>query len=402
MGQTDYFIGAVVRKLANWLDSYVEYTDNSEPPILFKKWCAISTIAAALQRKCWLDWNAKTFPNMYIVLVGPPATRKGTAMNPAEDMLRTLDIKMSASATTKEALIKALKETECITNLKNGDISLHSSLTIFSKELTVFLGQSNYGLLSQLTDWFDCADNWSYHTKSEGVAEIKGIFANLIGATTPDLIRTSLPMDAIGGGFTSRIIFVYEEKKGKVVPFPTPTLEEMKLRELLLRDLEAIHNLNGPFKTTPAFLNMWGNYYIGVQDERLFPVNVEQHFGGYIERRGIHALKLSMILNAARGDSMLIDDCDLSNALNLLAATERKMPRVFAGIGKGRDAEVYAKMVRYLNESKECTIAELIAAFRSDATQSELNATANSLVLTGIAKFTDRLTGRIAWIGGDK
>ena len=62
----------MARKLNDWIDSYLEYTKNSEPPDLYKEWVAVSVVASILQRKCSLPWGDITFyPNMYIILVGP-------------------------------------------------------------------------------------------------------------------------------------------------------------------------------------------------------------------------------------------------------------------------------------------------------------------------------------------
>ena len=62
----------MARALKDWIDSYLDFVDNSEPPQMFKLWCAISVIASALERKCYLSWGTLTFyPNIYIVLVAP-------------------------------------------------------------------------------------------------------------------------------------------------------------------------------------------------------------------------------------------------------------------------------------------------------------------------------------------
>ncbi len=88
----------LTRTLSDWLDGYLEYTTNTEPPYMYHMWMGISTIASLLQRKCCLEWGTlKFYPNMYIVLVGPPGrTRKGTAMNLAKPFLHELDIKIAA------------------------------------------------------------------------------------------------------------------------------------------------------------------------------------------------------------------------------------------------------------------------------------------------------------------
>ena len=80
------------RLVPDWIESYLEATDNTEPPILYRTWTAVSVIAAVLQRKVFLEWHTRIFPNMYIVLVGPPGRcRKGTAMVPVQKMLRILE-----------------------------------------------------------------------------------------------------------------------------------------------------------------------------------------------------------------------------------------------------------------------------------------------------------------------
>ena len=87
------------RKLSNWIESFLQYTDNTEPPFLFRKWTAISCIASAMQRKCYVEWGTSLifYPNLYVVLVGPSATGKGTAMNPGLDLLCEIPaIRMSA------------------------------------------------------------------------------------------------------------------------------------------------------------------------------------------------------------------------------------------------------------------------------------------------------------------
>ena len=116
------------RQVEDWIDGYVEFTDNSESPENFRRWTAISTIAAALQRKCFVEWGTITwYPNMYIVLVGPSGARKGTAMGPAYDMLEELNIPMAANATTLQALIRRRKDTNHTEVKDSGEMIFHSS-----------------------------------------------------------------------------------------------------------------------------------------------------------------------------------------------------------------------------------------------------------------------------------
>ena len=60
------------RALPDWIEGFMEFTDNSEAPDLFRYWTAVSCVAAALQRKTYVSLGTLTFyPNMYIILCAP-------------------------------------------------------------------------------------------------------------------------------------------------------------------------------------------------------------------------------------------------------------------------------------------------------------------------------------------
>ena len=373
------------RQLNDWIDSYVKYSDNSEPPRMFRMWCAISVIASVLQRKCKLEWGPITFyPNMYIVLVAPSGkARKGTAMAAPLDFLEDLNIKMAAEAITREALIRELANANISDpDISTGALDFHSSMTIFSPELTVFIGYNNEQLMSDLTDWYDCRNKWTYRTKNMGTDEINGVFVNLIGATTPELIRDTMSLKAIGGGLTSRMIFIYEEDKGKTVPAPFLTDAELGLHKQLKIDLEHIYMMKGCFEVTEAFLGCWTEWYLE-QDRN--PPFTDLRFAGYIERRPNHIMKLSMILNASRTDRMILEQQDIEKAIRVLEATEIKMPLTFAGVGKYSHADTLTKVMNEIAFRGESGISqeELVNIFQNDANWNIMKEIIESLNLSG-------------------
>lgn len=357
-----------MRRLDNWLDAYLTFNENSEPPTIYHKWVAVSVVAGVLRRKVFLPWGPLTFyPNFYVVLVGPPGRcRKGTSMKPGYNLLRELGIKMAAESITREALIRELKDaSDSQINPTSGSIDLHSSLTIYSPELTVFLGYNNHQLMSDLTDWFDCGDRWTYRTKNMGTDDISGVFVNLIGATTPDLIQSTLPLDAIGGGLTSRMIFVYADKKAKTVPVPFVSMETNALREHLLHDLEQIGMLQGSFRVTKAFTEAWTQWYTDADSKQLFN---DGRLAAYEERRPTHILKLSMIMSVMRDPKMqqIITEGDLAAAIALLEETELSMRQTFGGVGKASNVGVMGKMLTMLGEQKRMSRSQLINIFCHD------------------------------------
>ena len=339
----------MARKYGDWITKYLEFTENSEPPTTYKKWTAISLIASCLQRKAYLEWGPITFyPNMYIVLVGPSGRcRKGTAMGIGHKFLRQIGIPLAAEATTREALIMSLEESGDKDNFSvgsDGTLYDHSSLTIFSPELTVFLGYNNLQLISDLTDWYDCRDDWEYRTKNSGVNVIKGVYVNMIGATTPDLVRSALPQDAVGGGLSSRIIFVSEWEKSKVVPFPFLSDQDLEDYELLKHDLEAIYAMRGTFSITGEFKRIWKAWYL--DSEKNPPFRDNPKFEGYVNRRGNHVLKLSMILSASESDDMVLRSSSIERAVEYLKEVEKRMPTVFYGHGTSSNADLTGRVLQ--------------------------------------------------------
>ena len=340
-----------------------------------------------MKRKCVLNWGETAiYPNMYTILVGPAGRcRKGTAMKQGLSFLRDKGIKMAAESITREALVRELKQSnDTQVDVSTGDMFLHASLTVYSQELTVFLGYNNQALMADLVDWYDCGDTWTYRTKNMGTDEIIGVWVNLLGATTPDLLQTTLPRDAIGGGLTSRIIFVYEQRKGRTCPAPFLSNEERELKRVLGQDLDQVCLMSGEFKVTDAYLEKYVNWYINYSESD--SPNDDYRFAGYYERRPTHLRKLCMILCASRGNSKIIDVCDFDRALDILEITEKKMHYTFSGVGKSENADMMQRVMMSVAVSKEIEFGALLQRFYQDVDKTLLEKMVEALVSMGVVE----------------
>jgi len=372
------------RKLPNWIDSYLKFTSQDEPRETFRSFTAISTIAACLQRKCHVNWEKTIYPNLYIVLVGPPASRKNTAIEPAEAMLIELGIQVSAQATTREALIKSLKEIGELPQISEETIITpqDASMTIVSSEFTVFIGIRNLDLISLLCDWYDCKDSWTYRTKHMGTDAIKNVWVNLLAGTTPTALKDALPRETVGMGLTSRIIFVYEEDKAKVVMYsPAVDVWDEELGEVrklddskheewdtlrldLIHDLSQISMMRGTFVPTKDYHK---EYYLWrTSHEKNMPFRGTM-LENYSNRKQTHVRKLSMIMSASRSNDMMLTDNDLAKSLTALNKVELKMSNTFSGIGKSDIAETTSRVMHLLARRKTIKMSELQRLFWNDA-----------------------------------
>jgi len=356
------------RRLNDWLSGYIEYTKSTEPPLSYHTWIGIAMLASSLQRRVYHAWGSELiYPNMYIVLVGPAGRcRKGTALKLGKDILEKMPIHFTSECIIREQLIrKMVQSTDSFIDPDTKIVKYHSSMTIVSPELSVFLGKNNPKFMADLTDWYDSGNSWTYETKHQGTDSIQGLCFNILAATAPDWWVEILPEAAIGGGFTSRIIFVVEEEKGKTVAKPIYGQKEIILSKALTEDLERICTLAGEYE----FAEDAEDYYISwyeVQDKEMrngrFPIQ-DTRFYAYCDRRATHLRKLCMCLAASRSDNLIISVDTIDRALKILEATERKMPKAFGGFGSNKMAGVTEKILRLLVKKKQVSRSKILAEF---------------------------------------
>jgi|GEM_PF-642200 hypothetical protein len=396
-----------MRQLPDWIDGFMEYTKKSESPKSYRTWTAISVIAAALQRKCFINWGTSLtfYPNLYIVLVGPSGVRKSSAMGPGLDILQEIpNITVAPQATTLQALIRRLKHTNYTdVDLLTGKQQFHASISIFSKEFTVFLGYNNQAMIAALCDWYDCESKWSYETVSRDQEEIIGVWVNLLGATTPTLIQASLPTEAIGGGLTSRIIFIFEERKGQTVIIPMQTEEEVMLGEVLKSDLEKIRMMTGSFQVTEGFINAWTEWYTNADANPPFS---DEKLNGYITRRPTHVMKLSMIMSASRkdGPSMCITADDMNRAVSILTEAELNMTKVFSGVGMSPVSSILYRVLTFIisNKHLEIPMSTIVTRFCSDIDKRGMDGIISTLKSMRVVNEIERPNGSfLKYIGND-
>lgn len=382
----------MARELTNWLDAYLEYTDNSESPLSYHTWCGLSVIAGALQRRVYLKWGLGQviYPNIYVVLIGPSGrTRKGVAIGIAKDLLKQVPgiTVTPESSSGRQAMILAMKRASVnFQDPTDGKVKYHCAVTAFSEELSVFLGQGDIAYLSNLTDWYDSKDDWEYETVGRGKDTLHGLCLNLVGGTAPDWIQSMIPHEAVGGGFTSRIIFIVEEKKRKIVPEHTMTLREIELNEKLGRDLERISKLSGEIMMSREAKERYVKWYVeqsAQADAGILAID-DPRFAGYNERRATHIRKLLLICCAARGDDLCVNGEDFDRALRLLQDAEVNMHKTFGGFGRNKNSDATEAIRTYIEKIGITTRKMVLSRFYRDVDATTMTIIEETLRQAGV------------------
>jgi hypothetical protein len=245
------------RRTKDWLKSFIEYASFGEAPLKFYYWTGVSAIAGALRRRVWIEQRYFQWtPNCYIILVAPPGiVSKSTTASIGMNLLRKVPgITFGPDVVTWQKLVENMALGMELVYWPAQEAYLPMScVTLVSSELGTFLDPSNREMVDALVQlWDGQVGSFSKETKSQGSDKIENPWINLIACTTPSWIENNFPETMIGGGFTSRCIFVYGSTKEKYIAYVDELVNDTdkQLRLDLITDLERISMLCGEFKIT--------------------------------------------------------------------------------------------------------------------------------------------------------
>ena len=355
------------RALPDWITEYLTYTENTESAAIFHKWTAISLLAAVLRRKVWFNFGRiKIFPNLYIVFVAEPGVaRKTQAIGFGEEILTEVSgITLAADVTTIQALLDDLEESVSSHLLPSGENFSHASLTVSSGEFESFLGdkKENSRMLVVLTDLFDCKQRpFKTRTRHSGSNEIANPFLNIIAATTPDSLANALPSTAIGGGLTSRIIFIWAEGKRRKVDVPEKPPAIIKSN--LVKDLVVISRISGGYSFSPEGREWWSKYYQAFDETDPNRICKDPAFRGWYSRKPLFILKLATILTASTTSTQLVGPPALDRALLYLEEAERTMTKTFSAVGRSAvtaDVDMVRRVIKTYQLISENALLQMV------------------------------------------
>jgi len=111
------------------LEKWRHYLKDIESPDLFIDWGFYNLISTALQRRVWLYPDAMAiFPNIFVLLVGPPASGKSRVISQIADIIKCERLMepnkekntmvpmypYGADTTTQESLLRMMSKDVCV------------------------------------------------------------------------------------------------------------------------------------------------------------------------------------------------------------------------------------------------------------------------------------------------
>lgn len=394
-----------MRQFDDWLTGYMEYSAKSEAPDKFHFWTGVGTVAGALRRCVYIDMGYFEWtPNFYIVFVAPPGiVSKSTTASIGMNLLRQVPgVNFGPDAATWQALATAFVQNTELIEMPDGLSHPMSAITISSSEFGTFLNPHDREMVDLLVSMWDGQRGvWRKATKTMGDDVVENPWINLLACTTPAWIAGNFPEYMIGGGFTSRCIFVYADTKRHLVAYPKEVLpaEFKRMEQMLVADLERIAQLRGEY-TLSGDARAWGEaWYEDLYTNRPEHLTTDR-LAGYLARKQTHLHKIAMILSAARGDKLVLEPQHLEDADEVLKSIEHDMPKVFQRIGQTEITRVVSDIIQILKRFDRVSLSELYQKFVTTMSYEDFKRALESAQAAGLCSLTSN--GEKTYVRGDK
>lgn len=351
------------RNFPDWLSAFQDYASFGEAPRRMYFWVGCSTMAGALQRHVWIDqFYFKWFANLYVILVAPPGVvAKTTTADIGMDLLRRVPgIQFGPSVVSWQALVQSFGQSAtAFQDPVSGEYITQSAMTISSGEFGNLLNPQDKEMVDMLVNLWD-GKGFRKVTKHSGTDDVVNPWINLIACTTPAWIAGNFPEYMIGGGFTSRCVFVYADQKERFVAYPglaVPKDNEATAAKLIA-DLEHINTkLIGEYKLTPEAIE-WGQQWYEFHNRNRPEHLADERFGGYLARKQTFIHKIAMIISASKRDELIITREDLETSAVMVTDLEAEMINVFRKIGRSDVSAAAERLVGYIKLRGDCPYAE--------------------------------------------
>ena len=364
-----------------------------ETPTLFCVWSALWVLSTLSARLAYLDWlpDSPLFPNLFVFLVAPPGRcHKSTAAVYARKLLQGVsatvkgdtsddaflrymsEYNWATSKTTPDVIYELLKPQKQVLTGSDATINADkgSQIAICASELETFINKKKFttGLVGTLTELYDCDSEIVIHSIRGGTLELRDVFITMIGAITTTGMKDSLPPEAYGEGFMSRVIVVYKEKtqrrfKKPVVFDGFPTVSDLRERlTFILRNRLGVYTISPEGdKWLSEWYERWRDY---IDDDH----NRNNEKMGE-NRYDVNLLRIAMLIAMSRYDNTgrIISKSDLVQANALLRITYHTSTDATteAGINLEGGNEHYSRVAAYVKRKKRASRKEVTQAMSS-------------------------------------
>lgn len=331
------------------VDQFMTYTDGYPSCTIFRKWCAITMVAGAMERRIHTVARTQyTWANLYVMLVGPPGSGKsivdivGDLWSETKDELGVHAFYSGVDDATKAALVDALSGARRIhipTQYK------YHNLLLPIEEFSVTFSKFEAEILAFLARVWNGPTVYQEQRRKSGRLTIEAPLITGLFGYQPELMNKILIQGAGEQGFLRRTILIWNEQADEKPIFNLPPLNGVEKREICDR-LGRISILCGEMRWDQDAQKHLEDWRVGGQ----FPRPSHHNLQYYNLSRIQLIIKLAMVASISESTDMVIHLRHLDRAFEWLFEAEVLMPDIFAYMKGDSDARIidqfYAAMLK--------------------------------------------------------
>ena len=387
------------------LERWRHYLKDLESPDLFIDWGFYFLISTAMQRRVWIYPDGFTlYPNLFIILIGPPAAGKTRVISQIANIIKSGKLTYidksdpkkpeskplfpySADTITQEALIEYIAR-HCSRIFdykdKNGKTRKMSAnpIAFMVEELGVLFRKNTEDMVNMLNQFYD-AGSYTYKTKKCGTDAIQKVCFSMIAGTTPSFIKEAFNEKIISQGFTSRVIMIYGAKPRFLRQFPGLTEDQVEAKIELINHIKKISRVAGEMQLSGEAKEYHRHLYEDgeITEKR---INQDYRLDNYYGRKNVHLLKMAMLFHFADSTDLVLTKEDIKKAYQFLATTEIRMQESFDVVGRNELGEISKLIHSYIANSGESGVKfkKLWLKFVSEVNKQELESCLEFLLTT--------------------
>lgn len=367
------------RNYPDFIEAFVKSFSHLATPPQYLRWAAIASVAGIIGRRGWVRYNAHdNHPNLFIALVGDPASGKSIAINAAYgDVVDQLRLRGDANMLS----VYPARRGQSHINSNPDDITpsklvsfmcarenhvferelgfTHCSLMVVTSEFGTLVNPNDLSFMPVMTRLWDSPVSYRKSTQIRGDEDVPNPCVTWLSGATPQQFGERMPLSSFEQGIMTRIVAVWGSKEDfswrnphadiEQPPAPPTTASISTVRKKynwatkkLQDDLDAISMLQGVFTFEPEAQSA----DIEWQKSGCEPVPTDPRLKSYRERRPQIIAKLSTILSAARRDNKIITVEDWKDARSLLEEGEKSYDKCFQRLGSSAFTPLYEEITK--------------------------------------------------------
>jgi hypothetical protein len=318
----------VKRECPDLIEAFIEYSKPFNAGARFIEWGAVWMVGSAVTRSVVMRARGQpTAPNLYVMLVAGPGAGKSQTISAVRSvLLPATSFSLLPASVTRAALEDYMEDNLRSRKMPDGAVMPSHECIALSEEMHGILPEHDVGHLTVYNELYDLKDVHKARTRSNGEINLQRPYCTLITGAQPAYLATTLPEQAWGMGFMSRVIPVFDLPRERTSAFEIEDVD-YALKSKIINDLKQLKMLHGNFRWEAKAKALYEEWWVKGGGK---PVpNNKRLTIGYNARRERHFFKLAMIFSLSRSNDLHVSLDDARRAIVLLTGTESRMRHIF-------------------------------------------------------------------------